>query len=328
MALASVLLLAGCTTAEPTRPSESTPTGASPLKPEGGPLAGAELYVNPESTAWTAARQLRDSGDPTAETVMEIARTPTGTWFGGESDPRQKAERITRAADQAGQVPVLVAYNLPERDCGQYSKGGAGSNDDYRVWAGEVAAGIGDRAAIVVLEPDAIAHAIEGCDGAEMAVERYALLSDAVDIFTAQPRVSLYIDAGNATWIDDTEKVAGALRESGVERASGFALNVSNFAPTDASYAYGERVSQALGGDVRFVIDTSRNGGQTADGDWCNPVGAKLGEPPTTTPEQPLLDALLWVKQPGDSDGDSADRCRGGPPAGQWWQDYAVALAT
>ena len=33
--------------------------------------------------------------------------------------------------------------------------------------------------------------------------------------------------------------------------------------------------------------------------------------------------ALLWIKQPGESDG----TCNGGPNAGQWWADYALGLA-
>jgi endoglucanase len=321
--LASGLLLAGCAApAEPPPPAAESPT------PTSSRLAGTELYVNPESTASRALAQLRAEGDADAAAPVErIAATPTGTWFGGEPDPRAKAERLTTAAEAEGRVPVVVAYNLPERDCGLYSKGGAGSPEEYRAWAREVAAGIGDRPAVVVLEPDAIAHAIVGCDGAPVAQERYALLAEAVDVFTALPRVKVYLDAGNATWIDDTGKVAEALRASGVERGDGFALNVSNFVPTDASYDYGRQVSERLGGQIRFVIDTSRNGAETVvpTEDWCNPWEAKLGEAPTTSPSQPLLDALLWVKQPGDSDGDCKD---GAPRAGQWWPEYAEALAT
>ncbi|CAM5532402.1 glycoside hydrolase family 6 protein [Streptomyces hirsutus] len=35
------------------------------------------------------------------------------------------------------------------------------------------------------------------------------------------------------------------------------------------------------------------------------------------------MDAYLWVKRPGESDGE----CKGGPKAGEWWEDYAVKLA-
>ncbi|MGW5026607.1 glycoside hydrolase family 6 protein, partial [Streptomyces albidoflavus] len=45
--------------------------------------------------------------------------------------------------------------------------------------------------------------------------------------------------------------------------------------------------------------------------------------PPTTRTGDPLLDAYLWIKRPGESDGS----CRGGPSAGTWWPEYALGLA-
>jgi endoglucanase len=79
---------------------------------------------------------------------------------------------------------------------------------------------------------------------------------------------------------------------------------------------------------VHFVIDTSRNGAGPPPEDgspdhWCNPPGMRLGEAPTTSPDLPRVDALLWIKQPGDSDG----TCRGAPPAGQWWPQAALELS-
>ena len=35
------------------------------------------------------------------------------------------------------------------------------------------------------------------------------------------------------------------------------------------------------------------------------------------------MDAYLWVKTPGESDG----TCNGGPRAGQWWPEYALGLS-
>ena len=78
------------------------------------------------------------------------------------------------------------------------------------------------------------------------------------------------------------------------------------------------------------MIDTSRNGRGAVTGDtnggpgWCNPPGRGLGQPPTTRTGQPLVDAFLWIKRPGESDGN----CRSGEPsAGTWWLDYALGLA-
>ena len=107
----------------------------------------------------------------------------------------------------------------------------------------------------------------------------------------------------------------------------GFAVNVSNFYTTEDSIEYGRQLSAKIG-DKPFVIDTSRNGnGPWNEGDederWCNPPGRALGESPTTKTADPLVDAYLWVKRPGESDGE----CKGGPKAGEWWPEYALDLA-
>src|SRR5207244_11557401 len=54
-----------------------------------------------------------------------------------------------------------------------------------------------------------------------------------------------------------------------------------------------------------IFIDTSRNGNGPADGElyWCNPSGRALGVAPTTATGNGHIDAFLWVKRPGDSDG-------------------------
>ncbi|MGE0796347.1 MAG: glycoside hydrolase family 6 protein, partial [Acidimicrobiia bacterium] len=76
---------------------------------------------------------------------------------------------------------------------------------------------------------------------------------------------------------------------------------------------------------AHFVVDTSRNGaGPTDDRQWCNPPGRALGSVPEVAPGvSPLVDAFLWVKTPGRSDG----TCNGGPKAGDWWPEYLADLA-
>ncbi len=72
------------------------------------------------------------------------------------------------------------------------------------------------------------------------------------------------------------------------------------------------------------MIDTSRNGaGSAADNAWCNPPGRKIGKPPTTTTSDPLIDGYLWLKRPGESDGE----CNGGPKAGVFWIEQALDMA-
>jgi endoglucanase len=130
----------------------------------------------------------------------------------------------------------------------------------------------------------------------------------------------VYIDAGHANWLSPSD-AAARLTQAGVALADGFALNVSNFISNGANVRYGDQVSHLTGGK-HYVIDTSRNGAG-GNGEWCNPSGQALGTRPTTSTAHARLDALLWIKKPGESDGS----CNGGPAAGRWWGDYALSLA-
>jgi endoglucanase len=303
--------------------------------PEGGRLAGEQLWLNPEGHGPVAVRQAEAEGrTDEAEALTPLAEQPTATWFATNDNPYPAVEEVSLAAAEAGELPVLVAYNVPGRDCGSYSGGGAPDADAYLAWVGSFAAALGDRPAVVVLEPDAVPQAVAGCPGLDPAA-RFEVLAAAVDILDRQPGARVYLDAGNASWIDDLPVLADALRRSGIDSADGFSLNVANYETTEASTEYGTELSRVLEDGApegtppaHFVVDTSRNGAgppETAAGDegrWCNPPGRALGEAPTTDTDTPRLDALLWIKQPGDSDG----TCGGGPPAGQWWPQSAAEL--
>ena len=302
---------------------------------ESSRLAGEELWVNPEGHGPAAVQQAVAEGRTAdAEALAPLADQPTATWIATPDNPYPAVEEVSRAAAAEDEIPVLVAYNVPGRDCGSYSAGGAPDVDAYLSWIGSFAAALGDRPAVVVLEPDAVPQALEGCAGVDAAA-RYQTLGQAVDILDRQPGTRVYVDAGNASWVEDLPALADALRRSGVDRADGFALNVSNYETTEASADYGRRLSRELEAGApegtppaHFVVDTSRNGAGPpedapgGEGRWCNPPGREVGDAPTTSPDLDRVDALLWVKQPGDSDG----TCAGGPPAGQWWPEMALEL--
>ncbi len=297
------------------------------------PLSGLQFYVDPESSAAIQVRQWEQAGRAAdANALRRIADQPIALWVTGDpaAVEQQVRDRIAAAAKKQTTV-VIVAYNIPGRDCGQYSAGGASDAATYRTWVTNLARGLGDGRAVVILEPDALSHLIAGdCLRGAQAQERYALLQEAVRTLRAKPQTAVYIDAGNPSWITDTTAVAEALQRAGGREATGFALNVANFNTTDATVTYGRALAGALGG-ARFVIDTSRNGrgpypDPQVDGapSWCNPPGRALGYPPTTQTGLPGVDAFLWIKEPGDSDGN----CRPGEPAaGGWWPDYALGLA-
>ena len=282
------------------------------------PIAGKRLFVDPNSAAKRQAETLRRSRPQDAELLMRIAQQPTARWLGDwVRDIRREVDAAVSTITGSGALPVFVAYNIPGRDCGSYSAGGARGADAYRRWIRSFAEGLRGRQAVVLLEPDALPGM--DCLSAAARQERIALMAEAVTVLKAQ-RASVYIDAGHARW-KSADEMAARLRQVNIARADGFSLNVSNYINNAANIAYGERLSRLLGGK-HFIIDTSRNGlGTTAE--WCNPRGQALGVTPTTRTGHPLVDAFLWVKQPGESDG----TCNGGPRAGSWWNEIAIELS-
>ena len=323
MVLGAALLIAGCSSGGG---GDGGDDPGADTRITQQPKEADPFWVNPDGNAAQQVAAYAKAGkDTDAGQIRKIAEQPTGEWIGPEN-PEQEARGFTEAADGAGRTALLVLYNIPHRDCGQYSQGGAADGDAYRAWIDGVAAGIADRPATVILEPDAVLHLVDGCTQDEFHEERYNLLNGAVTKLKSLKNTKVYLDAGNAGW-GHPDQIFEPLQQAGIDQADGFAVNVSNFYSTEESIAYGKQLSAKVGGK-HFVIDTSRNGnGPYTGGDpnerWCNPPGRALGEPPTTKTADALVDAYLWVKRPGESDGE----CKGGPKAGQWWAAYALNLA-
>ncbi|PWI19804.1 endoglucanase [Streptomyces sp. Act143] len=286
----------------------------------------ARLYRHPDSQVldWVRA----NPGDPRRDVIASrIAGQPAAVWF-AEYAPDTVTARVrtvTAGAAAQGRVPVVVAYTIPDRDCGGASQGGAPDLDAYDAWIDRFAAGLGSGEVVVILEPDSIAQS-ECLSGGQRA-DRFASLARAGRVLkAANPEARVYYDAGHSGW-HPAAKQADLLRQAGAGSAGssdGIFSNVSNFHRTADEIAYDRQVLAALGGPAGLgaVIDTSRNGnGAPADGEWCDPDGRKLGRTPTLDTGEARIDGYLWVKLPGESDG-----CKGAP--GTFTPSYAYDLAS
>lgn len=242
--------------------------------------------------------------DPRAAKIAaSIATVPMARWFGDWSgDIGSAVTAFVDKATAADQTPILVAYDIPNRDCAGESAGGASDTAAYRSWIVGFAQGIGKRKAVVIVEPDSVAQ-IDCLKTADARQTRLELLRYAISrLHLNAPAADVYLDAGNAHWIP-AATMAARLVEADIGDAKGFALNVSNFYTTEESVAYAKAVNAALadqrGHPKAVVIDTSRNG-DGSHGQWCNPAGARLGEKTRVLSDQILL---AWIKLPGNSDG-------------------------
>ncbi|WP_121745876.1 glycoside hydrolase family 6 protein [Streptomyces sp. E2N166] len=287
--------------------------------------ASTRLYRHPGSQVldWVRAHP----GDPRQDVIRSrIADHPAAVWFADYTPATitSRVRAVTSGGAEAGRVPVVVPYVIPDRDCGGHSQGGAPDLDAYDDWIDRFAAGLGSGHVIVVLEPDSVAQA--ECMSAGERGDRFASLARAGRVLKdANPNARVYFDAGHSGW-HAPAKQAGWLKQAGAASAAssdGIFSNVSNFHATADEVAYDRAVLDALGGPASLgaVIDTSRNGnGAPLDGEWCDPDGRKLGRAPTLSTGMGRVDAYLWVKLPGESDG-----CKGKP--GTFTPSYAYDLA-
>ncbi|MDL2335481.1 MAG: glycoside hydrolase family 6 protein [Chloroflexota bacterium] len=360
----------------------------------------------PNPGAAQQAKALRRAGrQAPAARITAMAAVPTAVWFteGTVSEVGAYADEVIAAANDDGSVPVLVAYNVPGRDCGSYSGGGAPTGVAYKNWIDAIVTALGQTRAVVIIEPDGLSLLPSDC-GLPDTYNREALISYAAHAFLADANALVYIDAGNSNW-NTVALTAARLVDVGVADVAGFALNVSNFQFTDNSTVYGTwvarciaygtsvnpghfedcpdqygsedgiglssfghwsdsatkaklntsaenaRYNQLLGATpatTHFVIDTSRNALGPWNGTsahpashsnteaWCNPPGRGAGQRPTANTGKALVDAYLWIKLPGESDGECY-RWTNGPTdpvygiqdatAGAWFRQTALQMA-
>jgi endoglucanase len=381
-----------------------------------------QFYVpKPNHGAIEQFADLTSSGEKAdAHLIRQMIETPQAIWFtaGTPKSVEQDARNTVKRAAAKKTVPVLVAYNIPFRDCAQFSAGGATTAEEYMAWIDGFAAGIGNEKAIVILEPDGLGIIpwynpfgdrdtwvtnpnYEWCQPAEAdpataAADRFAMLNYAIDKLKENPNTSVYLDGTHSGWLGAGD-AADRLIQAGVNDADGFFLNVSNYVVNERLEKYGTWVAKCIAfashpsswgnghsewcasqyfpanpSDFstwtltdqwytdnvesqdwwysesvlkHFVIDSSRNGqgpwtpttSYPDPQDWCNPPDRGLGVRPTTDTGNSLLDAYLWIKIPGESDGE----CTRGlgqtgtvdpewglvdPAAGSWFPEMALDL--
>ncbi|MFC7763256.1 glycoside hydrolase family 6 protein [Catellatospora bangladeshensis] len=284
-----------------------------------GTLSGT-FYRDPTSSVnrWLAA----NPNDSRASLISQrIGSQPQAVWFANyqPSTIQSQVSAYVGAANNLNQIPVLVPYMLPNRDCGGASAGGAPSISAYRTWVDSFAAGLGTRTAVIILEPDSLA--LQTCLSSTEKAERNSALSYAVTKFKqVNANAKVYLDAGHSAWNSPAD-TASRLQAAGVANSAGFYSNASNYRWTADEVAFGRNVLSALGNsNLHQVVDTSRNGKGPLGSEWCDPAGRGTGQAPSTNTGEASVDAFIWIKLPGEADGCAA-------AAGQFVPDLAYSLA-
>ena len=194
----------------------------------------------------------------------------------------------------AAPCPVLVAYNIPFRDCAQYSAGGAVDTASYEAWIDGFAAGIGKRArrsssSSPTAWASSRATATTGASrrspsgrqhdpapGADPAT-RYAQLNYAVDKLAAtarRTRSSTSTARTAAGWASATPRTR--LAHAGVARARGLLperLELPAHAATSLSTAPGSRSAWRYRRLPRWQTRRLRGAARTSTGTAVRRLG-------------------------------------------------------
>ena len=267
--------------------------------------ASSPFYVDPDTGAakWVAA----NPGDSRTAVIRDrIAGVPQARWFTttNTGTVRSEVDAYVGAASAAGKIPIMVVYDIPNRDCGGASGGGASSHEAYRAWVDQVAAGLAGRQAVIVLEPDVLAI-MTNCQSADQQTQTTASIAYAGKALkSGSTQAKVYFDIGHSAWLAPAEAAARLKSADISHSADGISTNVSNYRWTADEVAYDKSVLNAVGDSrLRAVVDTSRNGNGPLGSEWCDPSGRAIGTPSTDQTGDSQIAAYLWVKLPGEADG-------------------------
>jgi len=233
---------------------------------------------------------------------------------------------------------------------------------------------------VAIIEPDSLPNLstnlnIPKCQEAENAYING--VAYAIAQLAKQSNIYLYLDAAHGGWLGWPNNLVAASQiylqvlnlAGGTNLIRGFATNTANYQPlgslsstadpcnlksqynnaiNEVIYVnlFSQQMAQVGITNKGYIIDTSRDGvinERKNCSNWCNINGSGFGIRPIATPSGlgiGILDALYWVKTPGESDGTSdkssprfdyhcasSDSFIPAPEAGQWFPQFFLMLA-
>lgn len=152
---------------------------------------------------------------------------------------------------------------------------------------------------------DTVAGTTDGLDSVDGFITNTANYSALVE-----PYITLTEQIRQTDWVDwnryvDELSFAKAFRQELINR--GFSSKLGMLIDTSRNGWGGpdRPTAASSSSDQNTYVDESRIDRRIHAGNWCNQSGAGLGERPKANPA-PGIDAYVWIKPPGESDGSSS----------------------
>ncbi|KAL5535992.1 CEL3_1 [Sanghuangporus sanghuang] len=343
----------------------------------GNPFEGATVFLTPSYVEEVTAAVANISDSTLASQAALVEQIPVFFWMDVAAKVSDLGDILSQA-DAAGgtQVVQAVIYDLPDRDCAAEASAGEytiadGGAEKYQAYIDSIVEQVEkfpNVRVVFVIEPDGLANLVTNLSVAECAnaESTYKELVSYAIAQLQQDNVWLYLDAGHSGWLGwpanlqpAADLFASVLQGAGGSATvRGLATDVSNYnllrGEEDPAQSPNPNYDEELYVNAlapllqqssfpsQFIVDQSRSGVsgiRTAEGDWCNVLGAGLGPRPSTDTGNDLIDAIVWVKPPGESDGTSdssserfdshcaqSDAAQPAPEAGTWFQSYFETL--
>ncbi|MBN1174483.1 MAG: glycoside hydrolase family 6 protein, partial [Micromonosporaceae bacterium] len=144
---------------------------------------------------------------------------------------------------------------------------------------------------------------VKSVDGFITNTANYSALDEPYIKVTSETRPSKWIDWNN---YNDERTFSKAFKQKLI--SSGFDSKIGMLIDTSRNgWGGSDRPTKAAtSGSLDEKIDKSRIDRRIHKGNWCNQSGAGIGERPKAAPTSDL-DAYVWIKPPGESDGSSEE---------------------
>ncbi|KAG8944452.1 hypothetical protein FRC00_010567, partial [Tulasnella sp. 408] len=305
--------------------------------------SGYTTYLSPYYVAEVNAAIAAASSTTLAAKFPAVAKVPNFTWFDVVAKVPTLTTYLADAASIASKIIVqIVVYDLPDRDCHALASNGEfkiANNGvaNYKGYIDGIAAAVSaypQVRVVAVVEPDSLANLVTNMSDSRCANAQSAYLECtkyAIEKLK-QCNIWLYLDAGHGGWLgwaanqDPAAQLFASIYTAVPNnRVRGLATNVANYnplqltvsdpvtqgnpTPDELSYvrALGPKLT-ANGFPAHFIVDQGRSGKEKlrdAWGNWCNIEGAGFGLRPTSSTPDALIDAIVWIKPGGESDGTS-----------------------
>lgn len=265
-----------------------------------------------------------------AAAITELSSQNIVTWYSDrDSSATATIQSLLSSCSSSSRVIVAV-YGLPNKDCvaGYSTSGGNANANDYANFLNRLTGLMGDRKVLYVLEPDALGLLANGGCAATSGYK--ANMITAVQKLSVNANADIYLDVGYWTlaYQSSLTIVITIIKELvAAGRIKGIALNTSNYRSTAEMAQLCQAFQNAMGSTAyRCIVDTSRNFNNPISTEWCNVGTAGVGTLPTTSTGYSNVEAFIWAKPVGESDGTCNDGSHTaeslvGPTAGLFFQD-------